>query len=222
FGMADTNLIRPQFKLTEYPGRVISDGTGGLLWTFANGGSLEGADGQRIGGIIRTLESGLVDTNFQAGALFPQPSAPAVHPDGQILLSAAKAGDFNTNGVPNYRIYRLLPNGAWDNTYSSPVFDNFIRVMTLQADGKLIVGGWSDYNRVGNGGLINTVRLNADGSLDTNFAAVVIAGGAFQTVFAPPVIDSSARILVGGNFTTVNGDSYPCLVRLLSNGAVDP
>ncbi len=222
FGMADTNFIRPQFKLTEYPGRVISDGNGGLLWTFVNGSSLEGANGQRIGGIIRTLESGIVDTNFQVGALFPQTWATAVQPDGKILLSAAKVGDFNTNGVPNYRIYRLFPNGAWDNTYSSPVFDNLIRVMTLQADGKVIVGGSSDYNRVGNGGLINTVRLNADGSLDTNFTAAVIAGGAFQTVFAPPVIDSSNRILLGGNFTTVNGAGYPCMVRLLSNGVVDP
>ena len=222
FGMADTNFIRPQFKLTEYPGRVISDGKGGLLWTFVNGSSLEGANGRRIGGIIRTLESGFVDTNFQAGALFPQTWATAVQPDGKILLSAAKAGDFNTNGVPNYRIYRLFPNGAWDNTYSSPVFDNLIRVMTLQSDGKLIVGGWSDYNRVGNGGLINTVRLNADGSPDTNFTAAVVTGGAFQTIFAPPVIDSSNRILLGGNFTTVNGAGYPCMVRLLSNGVVDP
>src|SRR6266487_4510030 len=104
FGKSDPQFLRPQFKHTEFPGRVISDGKGGLLWTFVNGSSLEGANGRRIGGIIRTLESGFVDTNFQAGALFPQTWATAVQPDGKILLSAAKAGDFNTNGVPNYRI----------------------------------------------------------------------------------------------------------------------
>src|SRR5258708_3451395 len=96
FGRADPQFMRPQFKHTEFPGRVISDGKGGLLWTFVNGGSLEGANGRRLGGIIRTLESGFVDTNFQAGALFPQTWATPMQPDGKILLSAARAGDFHT------------------------------------------------------------------------------------------------------------------------------
>src|SRR6266568_138160 len=106
FGMADTNFIRPQFKLTEYPGRVLSDGKGGLLWTFVNGGSLEGANGQRLGGVIRTLESGVVDTNFSVGPSFPDGWATAVQSDGKILVGAGKAGDFDPHGIQNYHIFR--------------------------------------------------------------------------------------------------------------------
>ena len=221
FGMSDPQFLRPQFKHTEFPGRVISDGKGGLLWTFVNGGSLEGANGQRLGGVIRTLESGVVDTNVSVGPLFPSTRATAVQSDGKILVAAGKAGDFDLNGIQNYHIVRLLPDGALDISYQSPVFDTLLRVITLQADAKLIVGGAAETARVGNGGIINTVRLNSDGSLDNSFSAPVIAGGANQIIFAPPAIDSAGRTLLGGNFTTVNGANYSCLVRLLSNGTVD-
>jgi len=90
-----------------------------------------------------------------------------------------------------------------------------------RSDGKLIVAGAGESNRGGNGGIINTVWLNADGSLDNTFSPPVIAGGANEGIFAPPAIDSAGRILLGGNFTTVNGENYPCLVRLMANGAVD-
>src|SRR6266496_4282010 len=102
FGLADPQFLRPQFKHTEFPGRVISDGKGGLLWTFVNGGSLEGANGQRLGGILRTLESGVVDTNVSVGPLFPNTWATAVQSDGKILVGAGKAGDFDLNGIQNY------------------------------------------------------------------------------------------------------------------------
>src|SRR6266446_5475216 len=221
FGLAATNFSRPQLTQAEFPGRVISDGSGGLLWTFVNGATLDDANRLRLGGVIRTLEAGTVDTNFQVGPVLPQTWATAVQADGKILVGAARAGDFASNGVPNYRMFRLLSNGTLDNSYASQVFDNLPRAITLQPDGKLIVGGWAAINRLGNGGIIDTVRLNTNGTLDGTFTSPVIAGGTFGRVFAPPVVDPAGRILLGGSFTTVNGTASTNICRVLSNGVLD-
>src|SRR5262245_45609826 len=67
FGMTDTNFVSPRFTATVYPGYVRADGRGGLIWSFVNGPNLDGANGRRLGGMIRTTEAGSVDTTFAIG-----------------------------------------------------------------------------------------------------------------------------------------------------------
>ena len=63
--------------------------------------------------------------------------------------------------------------------------------------GKVLIGGsFSQYNSVA---ITNLARLNADGSLDTNFNAGMGSGpnGAIRALF----VQLNGQILVGGSFT---------------------
>jgi uncharacterized delta-60 repeat protein len=200
---------------------VISDGRGGLIWTFASVALLEDANGLRSGSVIRTLESGLLDTNFITGPALRDTVACVTQPDGKLLVGAASLSDIASNGAPNYRVFRLLTNGAVDTSYSSPVFDGAPRYMTLQPDGRLLVGG-PPLGPAGNGGITNTVRLNEDGSLDNSFHSPILLslpgnGG----VFAPPLVLTNGLIYIVGGFSNVNGFARSGIARLLSNGDVD-
>jgi uncharacterized delta-60 repeat protein len=221
----DTAFALPEFKETVTPNRVVSDHNGGLLWSFVNGADLEGGDAHRLGGLVRTLESGVLDTNFAAGPGLVETLGTAVQADGKILVAGRRPGDVAANGLANYRVFRVLTNGTIDATYNSPAFDGPPRFMTAGAGGQLLVAGTLGSVVVeGNGGLTNMVRLNSDGSLDTNFAQPLIppnAGAGGRGVFVPPVIDPAGKILIGGGFGTVNGVSRPRIARLLPNGALD-
>jgi len=63
----------------------------------------------------------------------------------------------------------------------------------------------------------NLARFNSDGSLDTNFNA---AAGTDFPVYAL-VVQSDGKILLGGNFNTVNGTIQKYIARLNSNGSLD-
>ena len=157
FGQVDPGFRRPEFNRTVLPIRVISDRNGGLLWSFVNGAELQGGNGQPLGGLVRTLESGLLDTNFVTGPGLVGTLATAVQADGKILIGGRRPGEVTTNGLTIYRVLRLLTNGTIDATYNSPVFDGAPRFMTLQPDGRLVAGGPDA--PVGNGGILDTVRL---------------------------------------------------------------
>jgi uncharacterized delta-60 repeat protein len=61
------------------------------------------------------------------------------------------------------------------------------------------------------------VRLNSDGSIDTNF---YVGQGPQAFVFAVAA-QSNGMVLVGGSFSEVNGFSQPNLARLRADGSLD-
>ena len=219
FGMSDTNYAHPRFTATVFPGYVRADGRGGLIWTFVNGFNLDGANGKRLGGMVRTTEAGSLDPTFVLGHALRSCLGTVVQADGKVLVGATKVGDTATNGAPNNRVFRVLTNGVLDTSYASPVFEEPPRFMTLQPDGKLVVGA-AGANPAGNGGIRQTVRLNADGSLDSSFHAPSLAGGVWG-VFAPPVLDANGAIYLAGGFTNVNGAPRQGVARLFPNGDLD-
>src|SRR5947209_7387276 len=93
FGVVDPSFSSSEFKNTVFPIRVISDHNGGLLWSFVNGPNLSGANGQRLGGLLRTSESGALDTSFATGPVLVEALGTAVQSDGNILVGGRKPGD---------------------------------------------------------------------------------------------------------------------------------
>ena len=75
-------------------------------------------------------------------------SVVVVQPDGKILLG----GGFTTlapNGgamVTRNRIARLNPDGTLDTAFN-PNADDFVDAIAVQADGKILVGGWFRQHR---------------------------------------------------------------------------
>ncbi len=94
-----------------------------------------------------------------------------------------------------------------------------VKAVKLQPDGKiLIAGNFSSYN----GTPVSYVaRLNSDGSLDPSFNVGTgpnyPAGNVY--VFA---LQPDGKILVGGDFSSFNGQVRSCIARLEADGSVDP
>ncbi len=218
FGLADPTFANLRFTAKRYPGYCRSDGRGGLLWSFANGYDLDGANDFRTGGLVRTDEKGTPDANFVVGPALRETLGTAIQSDGKILVSGRMVADVATNGAPNWRVLRLLTNGVVDAAYTSPVFDSCPRFMAVQADDRLLVTSGSTV-ATGNGGITQTVRLGTNGSLDGSFISPVFQGS--YGVFAPPVFDTNGMIYLAGGFTQVNGQPRGGIARLFPNGSLD-
>jgi uncharacterized delta-60 repeat protein len=88
--------------------------------------------------------------------------------------------------------------------------------LALQADGKIVAGGFSD-NSSTNSGMLALVRYNPDGSLDTSFGTggkvLMNAGSSASFDATSIVIQPDGRIDVGDDI----GD----VIRFLANGTLD-
>src|SRR5439155_21258457 len=92
-----------------------------------------------------------------------------------------------------------------------------VLTMSPQADGKLIIGG--DFTSVGGSPRHYVARLNADGLLDTSFQPDIAL--TFGGVLAVQT-EVDGNVLVGGDYTTVDGVSRVNLARLKPDGSLDP
>jgi uncharacterized delta-60 repeat protein len=151
----------------------------------------------------RFYADGSLDTNFAPvfggpdDYPFRRVGTVIVQPDGKILV----AGDFpSVNGTNTYGLARLNANGSLDTTFNPAVGGYPI---ALQPDGKVLVGGYA--------------RLNADGSLDGSFNPGTGANGIVASIIAR----SDGKVIIGGNFTTVNGTNRNRIARLNANGSLD-
>ncbi|MCP5516166.1 MAG: VCBS repeat-containing protein [Verrucomicrobiales bacterium] len=134
-------------------------------------------------------------------------------PEGGILIS----GSFEAyGGQTRSSVARLLANGALDPAFDpGEGFDGDVYALALLPDGDLIAGG--DFLSCDGFPCGSLARLHPDGSVDTTFAADI--AGYVNTV----VVDAAERILVGGSWETINGNSrVQGLARLTATGGLDP
>jgi uncharacterized delta-60 repeat protein len=127
----------------------------------------------------------------------------AVQADGKIVLG----GGFTTlNGATgvNY-IARLNADGTPDTAFTTNTgtgFDNIPFSVAVQADGKIVLGGFfTTLNSVT--GVNRIARLNADGTPDTAFTTNT--GTGFDNSVFSVAVQADGKIVVGGFFTTLNG-----------------
>jgi len=131
-------------------------------------------------------------------------------------------GSFTSlNGNTRNYLTRLNANGTEDTGFYSNLgtaFNNGVTAIGVQSnDGKILIGG---YFTSFNGNTRNKlVRLNDNGTEDTAFYSNLGTGfNGYPRIF---IVQSSGRIIVGGNFTDVNGTTVGGLVALNSNGTID-
>ena len=173
--------------------------------------------------IARLNTDGSLDLSFEPGLGLGGPflntwvESIIVQPDGKILI----AGGFTSvAGVPRNGVARLHANGALDTTFdpASGSSNGHVRTITLQSDGKVMVGGaFSSF-----AGSIRScmARLLPNGSLDPSFTT----GSGFvgdPALVNEMVLLGDNTVLVGGSFTAYNGTSITNSVRLLGSGALD-
>lgn len=160
-------------------------------------------------------QDGSIDNSFnpQMGATNGVVKSTIIQPDGKILL----AGDFTVyNGITNNRIVRLNSNGTIDTTFTiGSGFNNTVNFINIQQDGKIIVvGNFSGYNGITKNRI---VRLNIDGTIDSTFN---IGTGSSLNVYST-TIQSDGKIIVVGDFTSLNGISANRFARLNTDGTID-
>lgn len=109
-------------------------------------------------------------------------------------------------------------DGSVDTSFNPPVLTyGQVNMMVRQPDGKfLIAGDFTLANGIFASGL---ARFNADGSLDTAFAANL--GNGFDGTVSQVALTSTGQIIVGGNFFTFNGTVRNQLARLNADGTLD-
>ncbi len=171
------------------------------------GGGFTTYNGKVIRCIARLNTNGSLDTTFNIGTgVYGYLTAVALQNDGKIIIG----GDFTAyNGTARNRIARLNTDGSLDTTFNPGVgANNNVRSISLQNDGKIIIGGeFTTYNGITRSKI---ARLNSDGSLDTSFN---IGIGASSTVWAS-VLQNDGKLIIGGNFTTYNGTVKNGVARL--------
>ena len=107
--------------------------------------------------------------------------------------------------------------GGWDSAYAPNIVGGAVNAMAFQPDGKLLIGGaFSSVNS--SSSRFHLARLMGDGSLDTNFFNT--GSGVSSTVWCLAE-QTDGRIVIGGDFTSVNGTGRTRVARLNVNGTVD-
>ena len=183
-----------------------------------------------VGNFMRINPDGTLDETFYLGQFDSYIRAIALQPDGKILVG----GNFtNYDGYNAGRIIRLNSDGTIDRnfTYSSE-FNDIVRAIAIQRDGKIVVGG--DFNYYYDFYCPQIVRLNSDGTPDTTF----VMGDGFDgdqvfTINIESTIDRpyyftqapityTENIIVGGWFNWYNGTTVRGIVKLSPTGEVLP
>jgi uncharacterized delta-60 repeat protein len=88
----------------------------------------------------------------------------------------------------------------------------------VQSDGKVLIGG--NFFTVNGESHNKIARLNADGTLDSEFP-VELSLVPCCTIVNSLVVHSDGKVLMSGDFITVNGESRKRIARLNADGTLD-
>ena len=174
--------------------------------------------------LIRLNSDGTEDTAFYTNlgtafdGLIDTVNATTLQPDGKILVG----GTFLTfNGQTRNRFLRLNSDGTEDTAFYTNLGTAFggggVNTIILQADGKILLGG--SYTTFNGNTRNRLLRLNSDGTEDTAFYTNL--GTGFNSAINNIILQPDGKIVVGGAFTTFNGNTRNRLIRLNSDGTED-
>ncbi|RZK62054.1 MAG: hypothetical protein EOO59_03570, partial [Hymenobacter sp.] len=171
--------------------------------------------------VLRLLPDGGPDNTFTAPALFTNANVTAYYgkplelqPDGKLLVltnGSNNPGSGQVNGL-----VRLNADGTLDASFQTGAganrpLNSFTR---LASGGVLAAGSFTNYN----GALDRpVVQLTSSGTLDAAFAPVLQGQGSVSALVRQP----DGKLLIGGDFSEVNGQPARRLARLTAAGTLD-
>ncbi|HEX9963225.1 MAG TPA: delta-60 repeat domain-containing protein, partial [Pyrinomonadaceae bacterium] len=161
--------------------------------------------------VARLNADGMGDTMFNPNA-DDQLYSIAVQSDGKILIGGLFTS-LSPNGgaaIARNRVARLNSDGTLDTSFN-PNPDNNVFSIAVQSDGKILIGGAFTSLSLNGGAAVtrnHIARLERDGTLDSTFdpnADVNLISIAIQ---------SDGKVLVGGAFTSIAGQTRNRIARL--------
>jgi uncharacterized delta-60 repeat protein len=166
-------------------------------------------------GIGRLNSDGSVDTSFVPG-LVGEVYSLAGQEDGRILVAGYFYKSESSSEPEN--IARINPDGTLDVNYNPWTYEP-VNSMVLQADGKIVVGG--SFRMLNGEPRRYLGRLNSDGTLDTAFNPGVSNNIRLGSDVWSLAVQTDGRIVVGGFFTELAGQSREFIGRLNADGTLD-
>ena len=182
--------------------------------------------------VIRFNQDGSLDNTFGTNGIVVTPVGTgdeyglciAIQADGKILL----AGYSGNSGNEDIALVRYNVNGTLDTSFDSdgkvltPIGAGTDAAwsLTIQQDGKILLGGWSNDGSQDNFAL---VRYNTDGSLDANFdgdGKVVTPVGRGGSSGRGVAVQSDGKIVLAG-IASNGGNADFAVVRYNNNGSLD-
>ena len=174
--------------------------------------------------IKRLNTDGTDDNSFTISNLSPigEITDIALQSNGKIVVTFKDPRGNNRSQVNG--VARLNADGSIDSTFNSAVSLPFSTV-AIQADGKILVGGSTSIcfvdSRTGSVCYVGALRLNTDGTLDTDFRANFSNNSnRFSSVYAL-ALQPDGKILAGGHIFAGDSQTATGVVRLNPNGSVD-
>ncbi len=178
------------------------------------GGGFTSYNGTSRNCIARLNADGTLDATFNPGTgVNGFVITVVLQSDGKIIIS----GNISSyNGNPRISIVRLNTDGTLDASFDPNAgAGSYLWTTAIQSDGKILIGGvfYTDKTTTGQ----HIVRLNADGTLDSDFNP---GTGANSTVITT-AIQNDGKIIIGGDFTSYNGTTRNRIARLNTDGTLD-
>jgi uncharacterized delta-60 repeat protein len=209
------------------PGAGLQRTSGGEGW--ANAALLQ-ADGQiivvgafdSVGGLrrhhlARLEDDGRVDRSYSSSealvelgggvnVLLPQP-------DGKLIVG----GDFErVDGRARHGVARLGAAGSLDEAFDPDTgAEGVVNAAAAAADGTVVIGGV--FKSVGGMARRNVARLWPDGVVDGSFDSSAGPDGGVLCV----ALQNDGKVVIGGNFQTIEGVSRRTIARLNADGSLD-
>jgi uncharacterized delta-60 repeat protein len=231
FGYTIGNKYFPNLVRLNTNGIVdtsFSSGTGPNAWVncmvkqidekIIIGGNFTTYNGISRSKIARINSNGSLDLSFNPGlGANGEILSISLQPDGKIIIG----GYFTSyNGIICSNLARINADGSIDATFNLGTnLLGYVHSISLQFDGKIIVGGdFTSYVDVNDFGSYNNylIRLNSDGSLDSIFTEIGVGYIVYKTK-----IQSDGKILIGGDFLNINNTTVGRIARINMDGSLD-
>jgi uncharacterized delta-60 repeat protein len=217
---AGGGALYPYPRITRINADGSEDGSFEYGYNLDYGGSIESVAVQPDGKVLvgggffigtnfctfaRLNTDGSMDNGFSPNVVNGVLSI-ALQSDGKVLVGGYI---YTVNGTYLSGIARLNANGSLDSSFNPGTGANgLVRSIAVQPDGKVLIGG--DFTTFNGPNRNHIARLNANGSLDLSFNPGTGANGNVSSIALQP----DGNILIGGDFTTVNGVVRPRVARL--------
>jgi len=168
---------------------------------------------------VRLYGDGSLDNNFNTAigdSADGVVRAIALQSNGSIVIG----GDFSSFNGTSCKIARIGSGGTFDSSFNTNVGSGpgeFILSISVQSDGKILVGGsfetWSGTS------IRDIVRLNSDGTLDTAFRTANGSGASsYGQIRVASQLANGDIIVAGDSFSSWNGTAVDNIITLSSSG----
>lgn len=219
----DQNFRAPLFAQPIPTSRTILLPDGKFLKFF----NTDTLTDQRTGAITRYLPDATLDTSFSFDRDYYSVWAAASADSGRLIIAASQrvygsGFSFFTSSSTSEKILRLNADGSIDSSFNTALVGSgpsaTVRTIVVQPDGKVLVAGYFD--TFAGSPRQKIVRLLADGTVDSSFTPPQFAGG--NGIWMKPVVLADGKILIAGDFNSVNGTANLGVARLNADGSLDP